>query len=90
MKKQVLLFSLLCGVTSFVCAQLPVEKGLNTISRSSAEATIGFLASDELQGLSQRTSEERAFRSASGLYCEIETGSSSKTVHEKCTGNDSR
>lgn len=50
MKKQVLLFSLLCGVTSFVCAQLPVEKGLNTISRSSAEATIGFLASDELQG----------------------------------------
>ena len=50
MKKQVLLFYLLCGVTSFVCAQLPVEKGLNTISRSSAEATIGFLASDELQG----------------------------------------
>ena len=126
MKKQVLLFSLLCGVTSFVCAQLPVEKGLNTISRSSAEATIGFLASDELQGREagfhgsyvsseyiasllrwmgiqplnesyfqpfdayQRTSEERAFRSASGLYCEIETGSSSKTVHEKCTGNDSR
>lgn len=48
MKKQVLLFSFLCSVTLFVSAQSPEEKGLNTINRSSAEATIGFLASDEL------------------------------------------
>lgn len=33
-----------------VLAQSPVEKGLNSINRSSAEAYIGFLASDELQG----------------------------------------
>lgn len=50
MKKQVLLFSFLCGVVSFVCAQSPIEKGLNSVNRSSAEATIGFLANDELQG----------------------------------------
>ena len=46
MKKQVLLFSFLCSVTLFVSAQSPEEKGLNTINRSSAEATIGFLASE--------------------------------------------
>lgn len=33
-----------------VWAQSPLEKGLNSINRSSAEAYIGFLASDELQG----------------------------------------
>ena len=31
-------------------AQTPVEKGLNSISRRSAEAIVGFLAADELQG----------------------------------------
>ena len=31
-------------------AQSPVEKGLQSINRSSAEASIGFLADDELQG----------------------------------------
>lgn len=31
-------------------AQSPIERLLNTINRSSAEATINFLASDELQG----------------------------------------
>lgn len=31
-------------------AQLPVEKGLNVINKENAEAYIGFLASDELEG----------------------------------------
>ena len=48
MKQRIILFGLiLVGTVTF--AQSPVEKGLNTINRSSAEATIGFLASDELQ-----------------------------------------
>ena len=50
MNKLILLISLLCSVTSVVSAQSPVDKALNTINRSSAEATINFLASDELQG----------------------------------------
>ena len=50
MKQRIILFGLiLVGTVTF--AQSPEEKGLNTINRSSAEATIGFLASDELQGL---------------------------------------
>ena len=49
MKQRIILLGLVfVGVVAF--AQSSVEKGLNTISRSSAEATIGFLASDELQG----------------------------------------
>ena len=49
MKQRILLFGLmLVGAVTF--AQSPEEKGLSTINRSSAEATIGFLASDELQG----------------------------------------
>ena len=44
----ILLGLVFVGVVAF--AQSSVEIGLNTISRSSAEATIGFLASDELQG----------------------------------------
>lgn len=31
-------------------AQSPQEKGLQSISRTSAEAIVGFLADDELQG----------------------------------------
>jgi len=50
MNKLILLISLLCSVTSVVSAQSPVDKALNTINRSSAEAAINFLASDELQG----------------------------------------
>ena len=43
MKQRIILFGLiLVGTVTF--AQSPVEKGLNTINRSSAEATIGFLA----------------------------------------------
>ncbi len=37
-----------CLVTAH--AQSPVEKGLNSINRSSSEATINFLASDDLEG----------------------------------------
>jgi len=50
MKKQVLLISFLCSIASFIYAQSPIDKALNTINRSSAEATVYFLASDELQG----------------------------------------
>ena len=49
MKLILILFGLLfTRVITF--AQAPLEKALNTINRSSAEATIGFLAADELQG----------------------------------------
>lgn len=45
---------MMCGVfqngTSLVYAQTAIEKGLNSINRVSAEAIIGFLADDELQG----------------------------------------
>ena len=45
-----LLISFLLGGTIFVSAQSPVDTGLNTINRSSAESTRGFQAADELQG----------------------------------------
>ena len=48
--KNLCLLSALLFVGNITFAQSPVEKGLNTINRSSAEATINFLASDELQG----------------------------------------
>lgn len=49
MKKTVLLVgALLVGTTLF--AQSSVEKGLQSINRASTEATIGFLAGDELEG----------------------------------------
>lgn len=38
-----------CG-TSFLLAQTAVEKGLKSINRPSAEAIVGFLADDALQG----------------------------------------
>lgn len=50
MKRKTLFISLFCAITSSLFAQSPVEKGLQSINRSSAEATIGFLANDELQG----------------------------------------
>ena len=49
MKRDNLLLALLL-VGNITFAQSPIERGLNTINRSSAEATINFLASDELQG----------------------------------------
>lgn len=49
MKRDYLLLALLL-VGNITFAQSPVERGLNTINRSSAEATINFLAGDELQG----------------------------------------
>ena len=49
MKSDYLLLALLL-VGNITFAQSPIERALNTINRSSAEATINFLASDELQG----------------------------------------
>lgn len=127
MKRKFLLLLSLCSVTVFASAQSPVEKGLNTINRSSAEATIGFLASDELQGREagfhgsyvsseyiasilqwmgiqplnesyfQPFDAYRKERQKKGRLevhpdsiTKPETGSSSKTIYEECTGNDSR
>ena len=49
MKRDYLLLALLL-VGNITFAQSPIERALNTINRSSAEATINFLPSDELQG----------------------------------------
>lgn len=49
MKRDYLLLALLL-VGNITFAQSPIERALNTINRSSAESTINFLASDELQG----------------------------------------
>ena len=49
MKRDYLLLALLL-VGNITFAQSPIERALNTINRSSAEATINFLAGDELQG----------------------------------------
>lgn len=49
MKRDYLLLALLL-VGNITFAQSPIERALSTINRSSAEATINFLASDELQG----------------------------------------
>ena len=45
MKRDYLLLALLL-VGNITFAQSPIERALNTINRSSAEATINFLASD--------------------------------------------
>lgn len=50
MKRKHLITVFLCCAAVTLCAQKPVEKGLNSINRSAAEAYIGFLADDELQG----------------------------------------
>lgn len=39
-----------CSLALAVSAQTPKEKGLGTINRNSAEAIVGFLADDEIQG----------------------------------------
>ena len=44
MKEKVLLIFFLCNVALFVSAQSHMEKGLQSISRSSTEAIINFLA----------------------------------------------
>lgn len=50
MKRKHLLTAFLWCIATTLCAQKPVEKGLNSINRSAAEAYIGFLADDELEG----------------------------------------
>lgn len=49
MRKHILLVGLLFASWSLY-AQTPLEKGLRSINCSSAKATIGFLAADELEG----------------------------------------
>lgn len=65
MKKAILLFTVFLSGSSLF-AQDPVEKGLLTINRQTAEAHIGFLASDELEG------REAGFEGGriAGLYIE--------------------
>lgn len=48
--KNIFLITILTICTSAVVAQSPVEKGLNSINTQSAKASIGFLASDALEG----------------------------------------
>lgn len=50
MKKNYLLTLLLCCTFATAYAQTPIDEGLNSINRSTAEAHIQFLAADELQG----------------------------------------
>lgn len=48
--KRTSLFAASIMLSTTLWAQSPVEKGLNTINKENAEAYIGFLASDELEG----------------------------------------
>lgn len=48
--KKYFLLALFVACLATASAQSPVEKGLNSINRSSSEATINFLASDDLEG----------------------------------------
>lgn len=50
MKNRTVLLSFLLLMGLNLSAQTPLEKGLMSINRASAEAAIGFLAADELQG----------------------------------------
>lgn len=50
MKRKHLLPVLMWCVATTLCAQAPVDKGLKSINRPAAEAHIGFLADNELQG----------------------------------------
>ena len=50
MKRKHLITVFMWCVATTLCAQTPVEKGLKSINRQAAEAYIGFLADDELQG----------------------------------------
>lgn len=44
------ILAVFCCLSYLAAAQSPIEKGLESINRTSAEAYIGFLAHDELQG----------------------------------------
>lgn len=48
------ILAVFCCLSYLAAAQSPVEKGLESINRTSAEAYIGFLAHDELQGQGSR------------------------------------
>ena len=53
------LFLWACAYSAALWAQSPEEKGLAVINRTTAEAHIGFLASDNLEGREAGTREGR-------------------------------
>ena len=53
MKKNILLLSFLCNFSLLLSAQTNVEKGLQSINRSSAEATINFWLVMNCKGVRQ-------------------------------------
>ena len=60
--------------TSFLQAQTAVEKGLKSINRPSAEAIVGFLADDALQGreagmIGSRATWFPVFKKLASLLC---------------------
>ena len=69
MKKYCIL-AILCYFSYLAAAQTPVEKGLESINRASAEAYIGFLAHDELQG-------------RGAIYCFIASGNGSTAIRRQ-------
>lgn len=58
MKRFATLSMALIGMTTLLIAQKPMEKGLQSINRETAEAQVGFLACDEMEG------REAGFRGA--------------------------
>ena len=48
--KRITLTAAALALASTLMAQTPEQKGLSTINKSTAEAHIGFLACDELEG----------------------------------------
>ena len=76
MKKYCIL-AILCCFSYLAAAQTPVEKGLESINRASAEAYIGFLAHDELQG------REAGFQGSGAIYRFIASGNGSTAIRRQ-------
>lgn len=79
MKKYCIL-AILCCFSYLAAAQTPVEKGLESINRASAEAYIGFLAHDELQG---REAGYHSSKVAAPIYCFIASGNGSTAIRRQ-------
>ena len=79
MKKYCIL-AILCCFSYLAAAQTPVEKGLESINRASAEAYIGFLAHDELQGRGSRIPQ---FQGSGAIYCFIASGNGSTAIRRQ-------
>lgn len=50
MKRTIVLSAALWSIIALLTAQNPVDKGLQSINRATAEAQVGFLACDEMEG----------------------------------------